>query len=411
VRGPRTGREAKVLTHLVLESSSKPPLSESAFEIVERKGIGHPDSICDAVMDEAARAIARAHVEAFGQPKHFNLDKGLLAAGRSEPRFGGGSVLEPMKLIFGDRAIAEVEGVAIPVRDILVEASRRWFRRSLRFVDPDRHVVFQNEVRAGSAQLTGLFATRSPPANDTSAAFAFAPWTTTERIALESERFLNDASLKGRHPEVGEDVKVMAIRREKALSLTVAIAFVDRFVDSDTSYLERKERIRALLRDHISERLGEIDSLSVAINTLDAAGGGADSLYLTVTGTSAEGGDSGQVGRGNRLCGIFPGRRPSSAEATAGKNPHSHVGKIYNYLAQRIADRIATLEPVREVGVHLVSQIGKPLTEAELVAIELVLAPKALVSDVRSEAESIVDAVLREAPRFADWWVSLEGPV
>ncbi len=398
-------RGATALTRLVIEALSRPPLSESTFEIVERKGLGHPDSIVDAVMEEAARAVARAHIETFGAPRHFNLDKALLAAGRAEPRFGGGRVLAPMRLIFGDRAVADAEGVRIPLEDRLVEAARGWFRRSLRFVDPDLHLVFQNEVRPGSPQLTGLFRSTSPLANDTSAAYAFAPFTTTEQLVLEAERFLNRPAIKERFPEAGEDVKVMGVRREGTLSLTVAIAFVDRFIPSEAAYFQRKEAVRDALREHLAPRLGELSDLAIDVNTLDAPGGDADSLYLTVTGTSAEGGDSGQVGRGNWLAGFFSARRPSSNEATAGKNPHSHVGKIYNHLAQRIADRVAALAGVREAGVHLVSQIGRPLAEPHLAAVELVLAAGADTSDLRQPIEAVVEGVLGDAPRFAAEWI------
>jgi S-adenosylmethionine synthetase len=375
-------------------------MSERSFEIVERKGLGHPDSICDAVMEEAARAVERAHVETFGSPKHFNLDKCLLAAGRSEPGFGGGTIREPMRFVFGDRALYEHQGRRVPIEEILVESARRWFRSSLRFVDLDRHVVFQNEVRATSPQLRGLFATKNPSANDTSAAYGFAPLSPTERLVLETERFLNGAALKAEFPEVGEDIKVMAVRRGRALALTVAIAFVDRFIDSEKIYFERKDRVRAALERHLAPALGELSELTLSINTLDAPGGGADSVYLTVTGTSAEGADSGQVGRGNRLSGVFSALRPSSNEAIAGKNPHSHVGKIYNHLAQHIAGRIAELEGVREAGVHLVSQIGRPLSEPHLAAVELALEQGVGVDDVQSRGVEIVEAALREPTRF-----------
>ena len=63
-------------------------------------------------------------------------------------------------------------------------------------------------------------------------------------------------------------------------------------------------------------------------------------MYLTLLGTSAEQGDSGQVGRGNRVCGLISLNRPMSVEAAAGKNPVSHVGKIYNVLAHELAMRI-----------------------------------------------------------------------
>ncbi len=87
------------------------------------------------------------------------------------------------------------------------------------------------------------------------------------------------------------------------------------------------------------------------------------SIYLTVTGTSCESGDNGQVGRGNRINGLITPCHTMSLEAVAGKNPVSHVGKIYNLKAQEIANRINEAFKVKEVQVQLLSRIGKPIND------------------------------------------------
>jgi S-adenosylmethionine synthetase len=395
---------------LVIEALSSRTTAERTFEIVERKGLGHPDSICDAVMESAARGLARAYLETFGSLQHFNLDKGLLAAGSASPRFGGGTIEAPMKLVLGDRALYAARGRAVPVEKILVEAARDWFRSHLRYVDPEHDLLVQNEVRPGSSQLASLFATDVPRANDTSAATAFAPFTTTERIVLEVEAFLNPRALEARRLEVGEDVKVMAVRRGSALSLTVAAAFVDRFIDSEETYFRRKEELRQSLLELVTPRLSELETLTIDVNTLDEPGGGAASVYLTVTGTSAEGADSGQVGRGNRWSGLISSRRASSNEAVAGKNPQSHVGKIYNVVAQKIADRLVAIDGIREAAVHLVSRIGDPLESPHLAAVDLVLAKGASVGELASAVETAAEVELEAAPRFALEWIAGDGP-
>lgn len=394
------------MTKVLIERVGLETTAERSFEIVERKGIGHPDTICDSIMEAAGRALARTYLEVVGAPQHFNLDKGLLAAGRATPQFGGGRVEAPMRLIFGDRAVYEAGGRAIDVEQIVVESARSWFRGHLRFVDPDRHVVFQNEVRQGSPQLTGLFQAAKPPANDTSAAVGWAPLTPTERVVLATERFLNGAPLKARFPEAGEDVKVMAVRRRSSLSLTIATAFVDRFIDSEASYFRRKEELRGAVLEFLSREATSFENIDVDINALDSRGGSADSIYLTVTGTSAEGGDSGQVGRGNRLSGLFSARRPGSNEAIAGKNPQSHVGKIYNVVAQKIAERVVEIEGVREAAVHLVSRIGQSVESPQMAAVELVLERDREVSELAARIESATEAELGGVSRFADDWIA-----
>ena len=150
------------------------PVARRRVEHVERKGLGHPDSICDAVMEAVSVDLSRAYIEGCGRVLHHNVDKGLLVAGQSSPRPGGGTVDVPMRLIFSDRATTHVNGREIPVGEIAVAAAKKWLRRNLRFVDPDRHVVYQNEIRPGSPELVDIFARAALTANDTSAAVGYA---------------------------------------------------------------------------------------------------------------------------------------------------------------------------------------------------------------------------------------------
>ena len=390
---------------LIMEALSVEAVQDRPFELVERKGLGHPDSICDAIVDEAARALSRTYLDTFGAIQHFNLDKGLLAAGSASPRFGGGTVEAPMRFIFGDRAVYEHNGRKVPVGEILESTARRWFAENLRYVDSERQLVIQNEVRPGSPELTGLFELAEPSANDTSVAVGFAPATETEALVMEAERFLNGKSFKERFPESGEDVKVLGVRRTSELDMTVAMAFVDRFVSDEAAYFSRKEEMRRLLEEQLRTKSTRLSRLNVHLNTLDQQGHGSAGTYLTVTGTSAEGADSGQVGRGNQLCGWFSPGRPTSNEAVAGKNPVAHVGKVYNFLAQEMATRTAVLTGVREATVYLVSQIGRPLVKPHMVAVTLVLAPDVELEEVGPRVEDIVETTLPRAAGFAREWV------
>ncbi len=395
---------------LVLDVTPRLPTWEGPFEIVERKGLGHPDSICDAIMEEAARTLANEYVERFGQIEHFNLDKALLASGKSSPRFGGGTVDEPMRFVFGDRATSVVSGQRIPVAEIVEGAARAWFAAHLRFVDPTTHVVFQNELGEGSAELVGLYQAERPRANDTSIGVGIAPTTETERLVVATETYLNAPAFKKRFPAAGEDIKVMGVRQGRTLSLTVALAFVDRFITDETHYFLKKREIEEDLTAHLCDRLEHLNELVIRTNTLDQPSRGADGAYLTVTGTSAESADSGEVGRGNRLLGFTAATRPATGEAVAGKNPLCHVGKIYNHLAQRAADRIASLEAVAEANVFLVSQIGERLEEPQFQAVNLVLRPGASLNDVQTDIGDIVSQTLADAPGFANEWLRAPMP-
>jgi S-adenosylmethionine synthetase len=397
---------------IVVEALNQNPIAEQRVELVERKGVGHPDTICDAVMEEVAIGLGREYLAAFGRVLHFNVDKCLLVAGRTEPRCGGGRVLAPMRMIFGDRATAEWNGRRIDVSAIAIDAAKSWLRQHLRFVDPDRHVVFQSELMEGSAELTGLFDRETIGANDTSVAVGHAPLTETERLVLACERHLHSAVAKQRYPEIGEDVKVMGYRRERELLLTVAIAFVDRFVPDAATYFARKQEIAAALTDALNREQQSLDRVSVAINTLDDPARGDAGMYLTVLGTSAEGGDCGQVGRGNKVSGLISLMRPIGTEAAAGKNPVSHVGKIYTLLAHRLAGEIhATVPGIREVNVWLGSQIGAPIDDPAIASAQLILEPGAALADVQPAVESTIQRSLAALPDFTARLIRGEMPV
>jgi S-adenosylmethionine synthetase len=192
--------------------------------------------MCDSIMEAASQALGREYLRVAGRILHHNLDKGLLVAGQSMPALGGGRIQGPIRLIFGDRATERCDGVRIPVGEIVEAAAREWIATHLRFVDPRQHVIYQNEIRPGSPELTDIFARARMTANDTSAAVGYAPLTETERLVFSAEEFLNSAAIKSRYAAAGEDVKVMGVRRGKTLSLTVAVAFVDRFIPDARTY-------------------------------------------------------------------------------------------------------------------------------------------------------------------------------
>ena len=231
------------MSNIVIEELKQTPVEEQRVELVERKGVGHPDSICDAIMEEVSLALCKEYLNNFGRVLHHNIDKGLLVAGQTEPRLGGGRVLEPMRLVFGDRATAEYKGKRIDVGAIAEASARDWLRQNLRFVDPEKHLIIQNELKHGSPELIDIFEREVIGANDTSAAVGYAPLSETEQIVYNAERYLNSPGFKQRFPVAGEDIKVMGYRRDQHLTLTVSIAFVDRFVADGAAYFERKEAI------------------------------------------------------------------------------------------------------------------------------------------------------------------------
>lgn len=388
---------------LSIESARGLLPDEEAVEIVERKGLGHPDTICDSVMDAVGRGLCRAYLDRFGFIPHHNCDKGSLVAGQVEVRFGGGRVLEPMRLVLGDRATTSVAGKSIDVAGIAIEEARSWFRRYLPRIDPERHVQYQVEFRPGSEELASILAGREgiAGANDTSAAVGYAPATETERLVLGAERYMNSAETRARFPECGEDVKVMGVRSGRRLELTACAPLVDRHVANEAAYFDLKEGIRRSLERYVSAHLRTLGSVEVRLNNLDRRGAGTAGMYLSVLGTSAEHGDSGQVGRGNAVNGLISLHRPQNSETAAGKNPVSHVGKIYSVLAFELAERICSAAAgVRGAEVRMCSRVGDPIDSPWIVSVRTALAEGTSLSDVRPRIEEVVRAGLDGMPEF-----------
>jgi len=380
---------------ITVEVLSGKPVSDHEVEIVERKGVGHPDSICDAIMDRVSIALSKEYQKQFGAILHHNIDKAFLVAGDAEIRLGGGRVTDPMRLIFGDRATYSLNGKSIPINDIAISTAKRWIKEHLRFVDPDEHVVYDVQIKQGSPELVDIFSRDVPGANDTSAAVGYAPLTETERLVLSSENYMNSPAFKALFPEAGEDIKVMGFRRGKELNLTAAVAFVDKFVDSEDVYFRRKGQMHEAVEEFISGEVKTLGKVSLSLNTLDQRGRGLGGMYLSVTGTSAESGDSGQIGRGNKVNGVIALNRPMGTEAAAGKNPVSHVGKIYTVMTHQVASRIyQEVRGIREVYVWMLSQIGSPIDQPKVAAAQVILEKRARQSAATRKVREILEREL-----------------
>jgi S-adenosylmethionine synthetase len=362
---------------IVVERLNRLPVKDQYVELVERKGLGHPDYIIDAACECASIALSRYYLENFSQIFHHNLDKGLLVGGHSEAWFGGGVVEEPIDIIIAGRATTMITTpsgyVEVPYRELIEEAVKELIRENFRFLDPEEHIRIDVKVRMGSADLrrTVDSSDEVPRANDTSYGVGYAPLSPLERLVYEVERRINSRGFKGRVPESGEDCKVMGLRTGKRYLITVADSILAPLTPDPGHYEAVKEEVQEEVLRITDEILKEEmhEGVEVYVNAADRPAEGI--FYLTVTGTSAESGDDGNTGRGNRANGLITPNRQMSLEATAGKNVRSHVGKLYNLVARRIAERIyKETGKVDEVYVRILSQIGRPINRPLVISIQ-----------------------------------------
>jgi len=388
-----------VARSIVVESHTHTPIERQSTEIVERKGIGHPDSIADGLAESVSRALCKVYIERFGRILHHNTDEVQVVGGQSAPKFGGGVVLEPAYILLVGRAVTQVNGERLPYRTTAVQAAHDYLSKTCTNLNVDADTVIDCKIGQGSVDLRGLYNTQKQLANDTSFGVSAAPYSETELLALRTEELINGPMKKDLR-EVGQDIKVMAVRQGDDIRLTIAAAIVDRYVPDKDHYVSVIEQLRERVLDNSAKLTNR--NVAVDVNTGDNYYEGI--VYLTVTGVSFENGDDGSVGRGNRVNGLITPYRPMSLEAAAGKNPVTHVGKLYNLLSFDIAQKVAEecKGDVEEVWVRIVSQIGKPIDQPQVAVAQLSLAEGVKLSAVKGTVVGIIDEGLENIHKITE---------
>lgn len=395
---------------IVVEALSQPPVARRRIELVERKGIGHPDTICDSLVEAISLGLNRMYLERVGAIPHYNIDKAILVAGQCVKGFGWGELTHPIELIVGDRATFVVDGARLPVEETARVAVDGWVADHLPHVRPGKDLLTRVVLAPGSEELRRIFQDRGTAiaSNDTAGASGYAPFSPTEETVLAVERFLNSPGLKARFPDTGQDVKVLGVRQDETVALTVAMPFLCPQIGSEQVYFRRKSEVLAVLAERFRDAPFRIEW---ALNSLDRPGLGTEGVYLSLTGTSAEDADSGQVGRGNRVNGLIAFSRPTGAEAAPGKNPVAHVGKIYSLLSHRLAGLIHARYPaLLEVYVHLWARIGEPV-DRPWAGVQVILPNRMELGEIEGPVRDLVEAELRRLPEFCSELIRGEHPV
>jgi S-adenosylmethionine synthetase len=383
------------------------PIEKSEFpEICERKGVGHPDTVCDAVADACSRALCQYYLKKYNRVYHHNVDKAALVGGTAKPEFGGGMIIQPQYFLIVGRAINQIliecgtesKLEYIPVATICIETQRQELHKIFRNLDLNKDIQFDYAVRPGSVDLTGVFdqshhTEEVPLANDTSFGVGYAPYSDVEKITLEAEYLLNSPKFKDKCKGSGEDIKIMTERVGNKIGITVAAAMVSKYINDADEYLSYTNMIKDAVLD-LAVKIIPNREVTCEVNVADKIEKGI--MYLTITGTSAEAGDDGEVGRGNRSNGLITPCRTMSLEAVCGKNPINHVGKIYNITATEMAREIYKRGEgdILEAHVKLLSQIGHPITQPWISSIELVPADNVNFSSIEKVAQEVSQEML-----------------
>ena len=376
--------------NIQIEALNQIPLEKQRIELVERKCLGHPDSIADGIAESISQALCKVYLEEFGVVLHHNTDQGEVVAGESCPKFGGGRMIRPIYVLIDGRATKQFNGVTVPTDAVAVEAAHAYLHKILPELNLTRDVMIDSRLGTGSTDLRDVFKPRTgkvPRSNDTSFGVGHAPFSDVETIIRNTSDYI-DTKLRKKYPAIGQDIKIMGLRDGNSITLTIACAIVDKYCADIKEYQD----YMALLTEEIENVAKKSTKRKIVVNVNTADDIKNKSVFLTVTGTSAEMGDDGSVGRGNRCNGLITPNRPMSMEATSGKNPINHIGKIYNLLSTQIAqESVKKVDGIEEMYVRLLSQIGKPI-DLPLVASVQVLPKKGVdLKDINSEINGIVD--------------------
>lgn len=328
---------------------------EERVDIVEVKGLGHPDSICDTIVEIASKELTKYYLKHFNKILYFNIDKALLISGKAKTKFNGGEFIDPIKIIIVGKAITKMGNVIIPVERIIKNSVINYLKK---FEFAKFEVVV--DVREGASNLKEGFKRNVHVANGSSVSVAFYPLSNLANLVKNTVEHIVSNSFRKKFKEVGYDVKILGVKIDNNINLTLSLAFVDKYIKDLEHYRNLKHEIKIYLE--------KFTNAAVNINTLDSFVD-ASSIYLTVSGLSAELGDDGGAGRGNRYNGLITPLETMTIESYAGKNV-LHPGKIYQAIAEIIAQKIVNKAKADKVEVRIVTEIGKPLSEPALVSVK-----------------------------------------
>lgn len=338
---------------IMVEKLGFTPIERQRFEVVERKGIGHPDYIADSISEAFSRNLSRHYLDTFGEVLNHSVDMMEVVGGKAVTELGGGRIIKPLSIIFSGSAYGSYNGITIPIREMAFDSAKDWFTDNMRYLNSDSiGYIFGPDTFNDSS--SGIY-DDGPSSYSIPVGIGYAPLSYTEQVVLEVEKTLSRREFKATHRYSGEDVRVFAIRKDSKIELSVANAFMDRFIPSVGDYFDRKAELYDVLNSILVDTLPDDYSFKIGVNNLDSRTKEKDGCFLTVTGTAAENGEGGVPGRGNRTNGLISYNRVMSFDGLAGRNPVSNTSKLYNVLASQIAAEI-----FREIGKEvMVKIIGK----------------------------------------------------
>jgi S-adenosylmethionine synthetase len=315
--------------------------SSEVLEVVERKGVGHPDSLADALANEVSINYSRHCLETVGVILHHNVDKLYIGAGHYKNNYGVCERLSPVIIRVNGRMSSVFGDINLDIEQLQISAVRNYMRQVMPTVVDDDFVIEPNATQY--TKVPYWFTPRNlndipdaiyPKANDTSVCVGHWPPTPAESLAYKLERyFWKEVSgyAVPRFAEIGQDIKVMVVRTAKHVEATLCVPAMSLFTTSYDVYRELMSENEKNLQTLANNLLANSDlEAKVRINPYQWQ-------YMLGLGSCIECGEEGMVGRGNNINGVISTHRTHTLESWAGKNPVYHVGRVYGYMTAKLA--------------------------------------------------------------------------
>lgn len=319
--------------------------SLEGFEVVERKGVGHPDSLADALANEVSIAYSRYCLDTIGVIPHHNVDKLYIGAGHYKNDYGVCERLAPVVVRVNGRMSSVFGDIDLNIEELQTSAVRNYIQQVMPTVTDEDLVIEPNATQHTKVQ--SWFTPRNvgdipdatkPKANDTSVCIGHWPPSSAESLAYQLERYfwteVNGHAVP-RFAEIGQDIKVMVVRSGEQLEATLCVPAMSKHTASYDAYCEimvmHEKKLQVL-----ADTMFENSSLQpvVKVNPYQRQ-------YMLGLGSCIECGEEGMVGRGNNINGIIATHRIHTLESWAGKNPVYHTGRVYGYMTAKLARSIS----------------------------------------------------------------------
>lgn len=391
--------------------NKKKNIDNQSFEVVETKGKGHPDNICDTLAEKISANYSKYCLENYGMILRHMIDKLSILGGGTKVKFNGGEMISPIKILVNGRFTDRYNNQKIDYMKIVNETIKKYFHELFPMIDIEKDLliidnthhnegpgVVYNDDNTTKSERAKFFEVVNDEdvtkhnnhnrCNDTSTTVSYYPMSKLEKTVLNIEQLLNSNNYKKVKPWVGNDIKVMGMRKDKKIEITSCVPLISKYVRDIDDYKEKLSEIKKDIENEIKKQFKNCDVI-VYLNTRDDYEN--NDLYMTLTGSAVESGDEGAVGRGNRSRGVIPFSRNFSMEAACGKNPVYHTGKLFTAIGDIISQKIYEKYKVENI-VYCTSKMGDSINNPWNISVELnKKLSKEQLDDINNMINKIVD--------------------